>query len=787
MRKVQLYIGGRKLDLFDDEKIEVTSSIQNVSDISKVFTDFSQSFTVPCSPNNNSIFQHFYNSDVDGTFSANTRVEGSIEIENVPFRIGKWQLEESEIKTNTADNYKVTFYGEVITLKDLFGEDKLKDLDYSSITYSNTGSNVKARIDGSANDFIKYPLITSSKLWNYELGGANDISNSATPMAWSELFPALTDGKILDIIEAQYGVTFTGNFRNQTRFTSQYTWWKNRETTNFTNQSYQLIFNVGGTGSLYDSIAHIDYVDLSTITPPVDLDTWYNGQHRVTINITTNATIPFYIDLYYNGVLSNSYTSTNPTYSFYLLFTNTPSLNKEISYRIRCTEIITGSGTINTKLQQQYLSTLGGVSILTIGNQTENIDIFTTTNNFDFNFSAPDIKVSDWFKGTLQQFNATCYPIASKTFQIEPLDDWYRSGKTVDITKYVITDTIRVARLKLFKRVSFAYEKSKSFLNEQFFEFFGREFASAEATFDNDGTDFKVKVPFENILQTQLSDSAGELTGLVVGYCLTKAPDYKPYVPKPVKLYNTVSSPCSFYFNDGATTTEITSYVPLAQEMSYNTFDYSNSFKNEQSTLTNQIVDNSLYQVYYDTYINSVFNPKSRKVTLEAQLPLSILTNLELNDQIIVRERKYLIDEYKSDLTSGKVNLTLVSSFYTGVIETRTPPPLPPIKPTGGTVVLPVKPTKKGSVSLSFVGGNFTTPDPALPLTTSTEYNQEFEVPVNATPDERIDSVLLEYYDENGDLIQSDVFSITQLGNGSYLTTDTDDQLLTDDLDELIE
>ena len=60
MRGVSVYIEGVKLDLFDDEQINVTSIQQNVQDISKVFTDFSQSFTVPSTPNNNQVFEHFF-------------------------------------------------------------------------------------------------------------------------------------------------------------------------------------------------------------------------------------------------------------------------------------------------------------------------------------------------------------------------------------------------------------------------------------------------------------------------------------------------------------------------------------------------------------------------------------------------------------------------------------------------------------------------------------------------------------------------------------------------------
>ena len=47
MQKVQIYIGGERLELFKDETISITQSIQNIKDISRIFTEFSQSFTIP--------------------------------------------------------------------------------------------------------------------------------------------------------------------------------------------------------------------------------------------------------------------------------------------------------------------------------------------------------------------------------------------------------------------------------------------------------------------------------------------------------------------------------------------------------------------------------------------------------------------------------------------------------------------------------------------------------------------------------------------------------------------
>ena len=44
MQKFQIYIGDDRLDLFKDESITVTQSIQNVKQIDKIFTEFSQTF-----------------------------------------------------------------------------------------------------------------------------------------------------------------------------------------------------------------------------------------------------------------------------------------------------------------------------------------------------------------------------------------------------------------------------------------------------------------------------------------------------------------------------------------------------------------------------------------------------------------------------------------------------------------------------------------------------------------------------------------------------------------------
>ena len=229
MRTVQIYINDEILDLFDDENIEVSSSIQNINDIAKVFTDFSQQFTVPASPRNNEIFKHYYQNDVEDGFIAKERQPARIEINYTPFRRGKIQLEGAELVEGEAQHYSITFYGDVVTLKDLFGDDKLRDLDYSSLSFEYNYTNVKNSITSTAEEDIRFPLISSGRVWEYGDLSSNDIETSSGAINYTELQPAVRVPKIIEAIEDTYGVTFTGNFLTNDRFKKLYTWWKNAD------------------------------------------------------------------------------------------------------------------------------------------------------------------------------------------------------------------------------------------------------------------------------------------------------------------------------------------------------------------------------------------------------------------------------------------------------------------------------------------------------------------------------------------------------------------------------
>jgi len=227
MQKIQLYIEGQRVDLFDDESVVLTQTIQNVKDVQKVFTDYSKTFTLPATKENNKIFKHYYNNSITNGFDGRGRVNATLELNYLKFRKGKIKLEGVDLRNNVPYTYKVRFTGNTVTLKDLLGEDKLgalSDLNSNTLVYN--AANVKAKLEANpATSDIIAPLITHTKQLFYEDGthgeGSGNLwyeSGTGTShhhgVAWDDLKYAIRVDTIIQAIETNYGISFSNDFFN---------------------------------------------------------------------------------------------------------------------------------------------------------------------------------------------------------------------------------------------------------------------------------------------------------------------------------------------------------------------------------------------------------------------------------------------------------------------------------------------------------------------------------------------------------------------------------------------
>ena len=666
----------KRLELFNDEKISVNSTIQNISDISKIYTDFSQGFTIPCSTVNNEIFQHFYQNDVDATISYQFRFDAYIEIDTKLFRRGKIQFEKANIKNGYPDSYSITFYGTGVSLKDKFLEDKLSQLNYSTLDHNYTSAEVLTRVTSDAIDYnVRYPLITSNRVWQYgasvpipqantpnwytyPTGNVNNINHNSGAIVYNELFPAVRVASIFDLIEAEYGITFNGLFLSSDYFRKAFLLYKNKESYHYTNNPVNLDFT-SSSGVLASA-----FNTTTNSFTRIELAGNFTVYHSILYSVTSLSVTPadYFIDLYINGVYTSTRSGTTVYAGAGFQFSENVQPNDVITFKIRSYLAITIGITFQYK--RQYFNT---TLIQEVGNA---VSTATTTSFTDLAGLAPDLKIVDLITGICKEFNLTVYSNEKDVYTFETINNWYQGGAVVDITEYTDVTSIEVERMKLYKSIEFKYQDSECMLNKYFLESpynaNGHNYGDLKQGFDFDGGEFKIESPFENILQNNFGN------GLQVGYILNK--ELAPYIPKPILLYQntkkTLTGGVHYHWSGSGAQT---AYIPFGQEAEVLTpqglLPVSLNFGAEISSYYNAVNTNTLYNLYYASYISNLYNPKNRLVKVKTILPVSLLTNLKLNDRLIIRDKRYFINEMKTELTTREVDFTLISDFN-------------PIKPT---------------------------------------------------------------------------------------------------------
>ena len=674
-REVRVFIEGQQIDLFNDENIEVNSSVQNIADISKTSTDFSQAFTIPATTRNNAIFQHFYQSDVDGTYNFQERKDGYIEIDMTTFRRGRIQLEKSNVKNGQVENYTITFYGQLTSLKDLFGEDKLSDLDYSSVDQAVNLPTIQFYIEGLLGfTDIAYPLISSGEFWQYNTQGANGTTPSwfvSTPASeidtlvgaidTSELFPALRLSRIIQLIELRYGITFNSNFFSTDNFKNAYLWYKNRD--RFEIMSTPTTLNITsfvgqfGTQVFPNNVPMSSFVDnvANTITIQGTSLAGNGGFHEISLDLQTATAVPFFIDVFLNGTLFYSFLGDGSAVFPFLAITvpDTIGLNNVYTFQARATNIVI----LDFKLEYYYY--YGPIAPSFVANAIWNvapIPLFPTTS---LQRNAPDLKVADFFSGVLREFNLTVTGTETPSeFLVETLNYWYASGNVFDITNFTESTSIDIERVKLYKKISFRYQPSESILNKYYLQTGLKEYGNTEQPYPYDGGELNIDVPFENLMFNKYTG-----TNLQVGFAINSA--LAPYIPKPCILYfnQTVVATNPIYIKDITGNLACNSVQIFGQDTNVGGVDYSLNFAPETSTYLGVPIQQSLFATYYFDYLANLFDPKNRLTKVKAVLPISILTSLKLNDRLIIRDKRYIINDFKTKLTTGETTLTLLNDF----------------------------------------------------------------------------------------------------------------------------
>ena len=527
MKQPILYIKDKddnyqQMEMFSDETITITSKIQDVRDISKVFTDFTQPFTVPASKENNKVFQHWYNYNIDEGFDNRIKKDALLELDYSPYKRGKIQLQSVNLKDNKPFSYSVVFYGNTVELGTLMGDDELKTLVYLDDNYNHdyNATNVRLGVrNGLFSQSIIYPLISHTKRFYYDSSNSipqfsgNLHHNITDPsdnqgLSWLDVKPAVKCLNIIEAIEDKYNIEFTRDFFGSTAFSNLYLWLsrnkgkiggeddvlKTRIIGDWTyTGSGSNPFNV--SGSLW-TLSVVKFIN--TFIGQLDITTSDTDPYTLkAIDIENGVTLIEEDNLVGNSTISVEFLNTG-SHQVRFVLESTASISFDADLTVEETVFGPSGGTTTATYEANGIST------------TENIII---TDN------VPDMKNIDFLTGIFKMFNLTAYyidDIADADFgkiYVDTLDNYYAdavnnpSAGSYDISSMVDISNTNVDAPVNYTGVDFKYQEPSTLLainhREQFNDVFGDE--RVRASIDK-GEIYSVETPFEHMKFERLFD-----------------------------------------------------------------------------------------------------------------------------------------------------------------------------------------------------------------------------------------------------------------------------------------
>ena len=674
------------LDLFKDEKIEINLQIKNLTDISKVRTDFTQNFSIPCSPTNNKMFDYWYSGDVlrrddsqANAYNANIRVDAYIEVNQTPFRYGSLQLDSAKLKNGVPNSYSVTFFGAGVGLSDKFGEDELKDL-FQNITtydhpYSSTVINSLNTASLNSGD-VYYPLISAKTYLRYGTSDNFDLNYTTNTIDYKDFKPALRLIRIIEAIETKYNITFSRDFFDRSIFYNLFMW-LHRDADRIKASSTPLITDFITTTVYQETPDAAAWTgvplpyDLATNIIKVNFDyfptqTLQSSRYRriaIKVKIFTTSTNLYNVGLYKGNDLYSEKTNLKGNV-FITLFdkkNNEDSTSHDFTIRVSSIE---GNITFTSQTFIEYISAL---FLYDRGIRLNGTTAQTTANAIiKISDQLPNIKVKDFFNSLIIQFNLILKSTSSSNYYIDTLDNWYSKGKSYDISNLIDLKDITVNKAKAKKFIEFKYQKAEAILGKQYFENNQIGYGDLKADFQIQGDELKMESKFENMMFEKLVDSSTSLeTDYQCGFAIDKT--LAPVKTAPLVFYrNGFDTGGNIYIKTAApTNATFTSTWHTATEDNRTLEQVTNSlnFGDDNSTYFYQPITNSLYFNFWQTYIEDLYNKQTRVLNVKGKMPIRILQRLGLNDRFIIGQKKYKISSLKVDLTTSQCDIEVFSDF----------------------------------------------------------------------------------------------------------------------------
>ena len=692
--KIVVGEGLELLDMFSDEGISIKSVVKDMNDPKKLFTDFSRSFTVPASKQNNKVFKHYYNIEIQNSVDSRELIPAKILMNNSTYKTGNIRIEGARIVNGVATQYKITFIGKLSELSRQIGKDKINELDFTSL--DDNSFDFIAEVQNTTKRDLMFPLasrkdrfLADTSTRSLGIEKARNIAYSSSIAAEDygireqDLVGALSVGAILDKIESKYSFNFTGVLQAD-YVRDMYLWLHQTDK----ERSGELL-NALATGYAYTGASNTNFTPVSNgfIYSSTDSTSELGGDRRFYVRVKGTFSGSATVKLRMAGNVVREVNVTGAYTDPVVIYGDSTDVIFQVDVETDDASGNTVDVTVRIdQFDNQYV-VAGSIRYKEwVFKSTRNMtaqSVIGTVGTYSAQKNIPNMSVMEFLSSIFKMFNVIAEVDASLNVSTKHYDHFMSEGEVKDFTKYVDVSGYDVNRPNLYSSLLMGFEEPKLALEQGYKAVNGRNYG--EIKYDLVGSS-GVKLSggtYELKLKNQRTplepiDDLDDGSDFRICYALFSdvggtEQSIKPmftYICTPDTTTGTVSQ-IAFYGNLTASSSSVytmPSNVHQRGQASPVGFygDVGLYFGEEQSEYRYgfNMNNNGLWNSFYRGTTALMFDEDKRKVKLSAHIPQSQLLLLKLSDTLRLSNKFYNINSLETNYLSGvtKLDLTLVGN-----------------------------------------------------------------------------------------------------------------------------
>ena len=668
-------------DLYDNEAIPLSLSVDDFKNAAEKVQSYSKDFNLPATKRNNKIFSSIFDvqKSIESNFDFNPYVRTRAVLKEDTYTIFEGSLRLIDIINKNGEiSYNVNLFSEAVALSEVLKDKKINDLDLDELEHDYTITNVTNSWTGvlaltnalpsdtlagtagaSTTAVLKYPFCN----WD------NNITENASGQLEIKLEqafrPFIQCKYLIDKIFSEAGYTFESDFLSSTKFTKlfmDFNWGAG-------NAPHDTQHTGEGTQSSTQSITGTSYTKVNFQTHNFTNEFGYDGSN--TFTATQNDTT-YEVSCYMT--ISGNWNAQIFKNSTAVAGSGFTSVTQGTHYSVSSLPVtLNATDTLSVQVQR----TSGTVNI-TGATILANLTLDNITTAVLLNNLRGDLGQFEFLKGVMTMFNLVTLQDKDNpnNLIIEPYKDVFvkpihvlNTSTTVTPKQLNWTDKVDISEinlkpLELVKITNFSFEvDNDDYTHNVYKKSAGKNyghytFEKSEYTMLEGETEIKA-TPFSATVIKPLLDFLPDFVTPSIFQANDDATEFESFDNAPRILFdNGVKSTGKTYAipaKNGVAATTKTDFLQFSHlseiPTTATTDDYNFGYCYLFNPLT-PVVDN-LYNTYWATYYDDLYNVDTRVMTLKVNLTPADINTFRFFDTVLIKNREYRVN--KIDYKAGEL------------------------------------------------------------------------------------------------------------------------------------